>query len=84
MESIDTSSLLNTTSSDNAQGNALLEFLSGSTIMFYGLGPSKLEYNDVDEVPDFVEKAVPYFIIMVVLEWVIGLGRGIKTYDWKV
>uniref|UniRef100_A0A8C5RG80 Uncharacterized protein n=1 Tax=Laticauda laticaudata TaxID=8630 RepID=A0A8C5RG80_LATLA len=39
--------------------------------MFYVLGPNESSFRSVEEVPDYVDKATPLFITLILLEIII-------------
>lgn len=39
--------------------------------MFYAVTPNETSYATWEEVPNFVDEAVPYFIVFIVLEWIV-------------
>jgi len=47
--------------------------------MFYMVTPSESYYTKLDDVPNFVDNAIPYFLSMVALESVILKLQGKKT-----
>ncbi|XP_063159788.1 alkylglycerol monooxygenase isoform X2 [Candoia aspera] len=39
--------------------------------MFYALGPNESSFRSVEEVPDYVDKAVPLFVTLIMLEFIV-------------
>ncbi|XP_055481364.1 alkylglycerol monooxygenase isoform X2 [Psammomys obesus] len=49
----------------------------GIRMMFYMMKPSETAFQTVEEVPDYVKKATPFFISLILLELVISwIARG--------
>ncbi|XP_004702885.1 alkylglycerol monooxygenase isoform X1 [Echinops telfairi] len=47
----------------------------GVRVMFYMMKPSEASFQTLEEVPDYVEKATPFFISLMVLELIISWIR---------
>ncbi|KAM6451075.1 alkylglycerol monooxygenase isoform 2-T2 [Liasis olivaceus] len=39
--------------------------------MFYVLGPNESSFRSVEEVPDYVDKATPFFLTLIILEFIV-------------
>lgn len=47
--------------------------------LFYIISPSKTSFEEVDQVPDYVQQAMPYMVTLIFLEGLINwLGRGMR------
>ncbi|XP_029444863.1 alkylglycerol monooxygenase isoform X2 [Rhinatrema bivittatum] len=57
-------------------GHAQLSVSQGARLMFYALQPNESAFRSVEEVPDYVEQATPYFISMLMLELIL-------SWAWK-
>uniref|UniRef100_A0A8I6G9U4 Alkylglycerol monooxygenase n=1 Tax=Rattus norvegicus TaxID=10116 RepID=A0A8I6G9U4_RAT len=44
----------------------------GMRAMFYMMKPSETAFQTVEEVPDYVKKATPFFIFLILLELVVS------------
>lgn len=53
--------------------------------MFYivSIKPEHGSYTTVSDVPDYVEKAIPYFLLLVALEFFYGMHKKFKLYSLK-
>uniref|UniRef100_A0A8C6N2Y0 Alkylglycerol monooxygenase n=1 Tax=Mus spicilegus TaxID=10103 RepID=A0A8C6N2Y0_MUSSI len=56
--------------SPGAQDNVSVS--QGMRAMFYMMEPSETAFQTVEEVPDYVKKATPFFIFLILLELVIS------------
>ncbi|XP_069769856.1 alkylglycerol monooxygenase isoform X2 [Narcine bancroftii] len=48
-----------------------LSLSQGVRVLFYGLTPSESTFSQVEEVQDYVQQAIPYFVGMMIIELVI-------------
>ncbi|XP_078519893.1 alkylglycerol monooxygenase isoform X2 [Lissotriton helveticus] len=56
----------------------------GVRMMFYVLRPNETSFKTIDEVPDYVDKATPYFVAMLALEFVLSWlwkGKPLRIND---
>ena len=74
--------IVNTTSSHD---KTILLPLGNMGIMFYLVPPSIIStYEEMEDIPPYVELAVPFFILFILVEMIISYLRGIKnTYNYK-
>ncbi|XP_062872932.1 alkylglycerol monooxygenase [Trichomycterus rosablanca] len=49
-----------------------ITFSQGTRMLFYLMSPNETSYADIEQVPNFVEQATPFFIGMVLLEMLVG------------
>ncbi|KAG7169825.1 Alkylglycerol monooxygenase-like 5 [Homarus americanus] len=47
--------------------------------LFYAVSPSNTTFEKVEQVPNYINEAVPWFTLTVVLEHILGLLRGKKV-----
>ncbi|XP_036394612.1 alkylglycerol monooxygenase [Megalops cyprinoides] len=47
----------------------------GIRVMFYLVSPNETSFRHLEEVPDYVQKATPFFLGMLVLELVLGWAK---------
>ena len=57
--------------------------MEGIKTLFYLVPPHEMEFESFSELPQYVQNAVPFFILLVAVELAVGSLRGIKTYDVK-
>lgn len=57
-------------------GQSEVSVSQGIRMMFYVLHPNETSFKNVEDVPDYVEKATVYFFIMLILEMII-------SWAWK-
>ncbi|XP_053323244.1 alkylglycerol monooxygenase [Spea bombifrons] len=65
-------------------GQTDLSVSQGIRMMFYVLHPNETSFKTIEEVPDYVDKATLYFIIMLILEMIISWiwkGRPLRIND---
>ncbi|XP_018413232.1 PREDICTED: alkylglycerol monooxygenase isoform X2 [Nanorana parkeri] len=65
-------------------GQTNLTVGQGVRMMFYVLYPNETSFKTVDEVPDYVDKATAYFIVMLILEMILSSvwkGRPLRIND---
>ncbi|KAJ8415962.1 hypothetical protein AAFF_G00405190 [Aldrovandia affinis] len=55
--------------------NLALALNQGVRMMFYLVTPNETSFGHVEEVPDYVHKATPFFIGMLILELVLGWAK---------
>ena len=48
--------------------------------MFYAVTPSETTFDKLEDVPQFVVAAVPYFFTFLALEIIIGTMKGWNTF----
>ncbi|XP_030637328.1 alkylglycerol monooxygenase [Chanos chanos] len=62
-----------------------ISFSQGARLMFYLVTPNETSFSHVDEVPQYVQKATPFFIGLILVELLVGwLKRGhliVKIHD---
>lgn len=59
----------------------LMNLLKSARALFYGVGPEEMAENAKENhVPDYLLHAIPVFLVMIAIEFVIGLARGQKLY----
>lgn len=51
--------------------------------LFLYLVPIEANYSSLNDVPDYIQKALPYFLILVSLEFFYSMVRGQKLYTFK-
>uniref|UniRef100_H3B6L5 Alkylglycerol monooxygenase n=2 Tax=Latimeria chalumnae TaxID=7897 RepID=H3B6L5_LATCH len=49
-----------------------ISLCQGARMMFYAMTPNETAVRTLQEVPDYVQQATPFFIVMLVLEFFIG------------
>nr|XP_020855695.1 alkylglycerol monooxygenase isoform X4 [Phascolarctos cinereus] len=49
-----------------------VSFSQGIRMMFYAMKPNETSFPNLDEVPDYVKQATPFFISLMLLELVLG------------
>ncbi|KAI0207706.1 Alkylglycerol monooxygenase [Lamellibrachia satsuma] len=47
--------------------------------LFYVVSPTETSFEHVEDVPDFVNKTIPYFLALIVLECVVQYLQGKPT-----
>ncbi|XP_063306810.1 alkylglycerol monooxygenase [Pelobates fuscus] len=65
-------------------GKAELSVSQGIRMMFYVFHPNESSFETIEEVPDYVEKATPYFLVMLLLEMIVSWirkGKQIRVND---
>ncbi|KAJ1101382.1 hypothetical protein NDU88_006450 [Pleurodeles waltl] len=65
-------------------GENELSLSQGVRMMFYVLQPNETSFKTIEEVPDYVEKATPYFTTMLALEFVLSWlwkGKPLRIND---
>ncbi|XP_069504702.1 alkylglycerol monooxygenase [Ambystoma mexicanum] len=65
-------------------GGSAQSISQGARMMFYLLQPNETSFKTVEEVPDYVEKATPYFHTMLILEFVLSWalkGKPLRIND---
>ncbi|XP_044149702.1 alkylglycerol monooxygenase-like isoform X2 [Bufo gargarizans] len=65
-------------------GQSELSVSQGVRMMFYVLHPNETSFKTIEEVPDYVDKATVYFIVMLVLEMITSWawkGRPLRIND---
>ncbi|CAG5108675.1 Oidioi.mRNA.OKI2018_I69.chr1.g3903.t1.cds [Oikopleura dioica] len=60
--------------------NSLWDQAVGLRAIFYLLPPSEHE-DDVEKVPDYIGKAIPWFYAMILLDWVVGWWRNKLSFE---
>lgn len=55
----------------------------GTLFYIVPIGPEHGSYSGVSDVPDYVAKAIPYFLLLVALEFFYGLYKKYKLYSLK-
>ena len=72
-------------SHDVVDKNTIISPIGHVGIMFYLVPPSIIStYEELKDVPPYVELAVPFFILFILAEILVAHLRGIrKTYDFK-
>ncbi|KAH3885513.1 hypothetical protein DPMN_009508 [Dreissena polymorpha] len=53
--------------------------VSGLRRMFILVSPNESSFENVEDVPDYVDQAVPYFASLIILEWLVLYGTGKTT-----
>ena len=69
-----------------SSSNSTLQIHDGDIgIMFYMVHPSVISsFKNVEDVPPFVQLAVPFFVLFILVEMIVSYLRGIeKTYEFK-
>ncbi|XP_053570089.1 alkylglycerol monooxygenase [Bombina bombina] len=65
-------------------GQTDLSVSQGVRMMFYVLHPNETSFKSIDEVPDYVDKATVYFLVMLLLEVIISWawkGKPLRIND---
>jgi|GEM_PF-268777 len=71
--------MMNLTSSDT-----IVDFMKDLRIMFYGVGIKEMAATEsMQDVPDYFVKAVPYFLLMIVIEQAVALMKGKSVYRYN-
>ncbi|KAM3928826.1 alkylglycerol monooxygenase [Leptodactylus fuscus] len=65
-------------------GHSEISVSQGARMMFYILYPNETSFKTIEEVPDYVDKATAYFLVMLVLEMIASWawrGRPLRIND---
>eukprot|EP00298_Acanthocystis_sp_HF-20_P004395 c14729_g1_i1.p1 GENE.c14729_g1_i1~~c14729_g1_i1.p1 ORF type:complete len:471 (+),score=138.39 c14729_g1_i1:23-1414(+) len=49
-------------------------------LMFYVEEPSNMNYKVMSDAPHYVDRAIPYFFLLMAIEMIVDKSRGIKNY----
>eukprot|EP01137_Pigoraptor_chileana_P008192 Opistho-2@54679 len=67
------------TFSMDAAGNATVFLTKGFARLFYLVPPSSTYREDPEEVPNYITEAVPFFVLSIALEIIVGFARKRKV-----
>ncbi|KAK2096256.1 hypothetical protein P7K49_025290 [Saguinus oedipus] len=56
----------------NTEAQQEVSVSQGFRVMFYTMKPSESSFQTLEEVPDYVKKATPFFISLMLLEFVVS------------
>ncbi|XP_069816709.1 alkylglycerol monooxygenase [Dendropsophus ebraccatus] len=65
-------------------GHSEVSINQGVRMMFYVLYPNETSFKSIEDVPDYVDKATAYFLVMLALEMVaswVSKGRPLRVND---
>ncbi|ELU13136.1 hypothetical protein CAPTEDRAFT_175959 [Capitella teleta] len=68
---------------DNSTLDLTSEISTGVRSLFYAVPPVESSFKSIDEVPKYVDKAVPYFFVAIFMEAFIQLIRGRKDLIFR-
>lgn len=46
--------------------------------LFYAVRPQDSSFESVESVPDYITEVIPYFVILIVIEYAIAVYKGIQ------